>query len=111
MIATLLRVVLFLRFGGCMINIEVRKNRIKMNGHASTAPKGQYIACAAVSALTLTLVDALITLCGDPVSANVNSGNVNVEWQELSDGGKRLVDAWFLGMCRIADNYKCIEFI
>ena len=37
-------------------------------------------------------------------------GMTVIEWQELSDTGKLLVDTWFLGICRINEKYNCIMF-
>ena len=33
-----------------------------------------------------------------------------VEWEDLSDGGKLLIDAWFLGLADINREHNCIEF-
>lgn len=38
-----------------MINVKVRENQISLTGHAGIAPAGSDVACAGVSALTLTL--------------------------------------------------------
>lgn len=39
-----------------MIYVLVAPDRIRVSGHTNTAPKGSDIVCAAVSALTLTLI-------------------------------------------------------
>jgi hypothetical protein len=33
-----------------------------------------------------------------------------IEWEDLSDGGKLLVDSWFLGIAVIDQEYNCIQF-
>ena len=47
-----------------MITVLVTPNRIHVSGHANTAPKGSDIVCAAVSALTLTLIRGLKDIAG-----------------------------------------------
>jgi len=42
---------------------------------------------------------------------NVEQGNICIEWQTLNDTGKALIDTWFLGIRRIAEEYKGINFI
>lgn len=94
-----------------MIEIAVREESIRMRGHAGCAgPDGIDRACAAVSALTCALINALTDLSGDQIRSETESGMAVVEWQDLTDGGKLLVDAWFLGMADIDREYNCIEF-
>lgn len=42
-----------------MIDVAVSLNGIRVSGHADIAPRGFDIVCAAVSALTLTLIRGL----------------------------------------------------
>ena len=42
-----------------MITVLVAEDRIHVSGHANMAPHGTDIVCAAVSALTLTLIQGL----------------------------------------------------
>ena len=56
--------------------------------------------CAAVSALTCNLINSLKDLTGDRIRAETASGMTVIEWEDLSDGGKLLVDSWFLGAYR-----------
>lgn len=94
-----------------MIELCIRKNRIQMRGHAGhTGSDGIDRVCSAVSALTCALINALSDLCGDRIWAETGSGKTVVEWDDLSDGGKLLVDAWFLGVVDIDREYNCIEF-
>ena len=94
-----------------MIELRIRKNGIQMHGHAGhTGSDGIDRVCSAVSALTCALINALSDLCGDRIRADTGSGMAVVEWEDLSDGGKLLVDAWFLGVSDIDREYNCIEF-
>ncbi|GFI44223.1 hypothetical protein IMSAGC018_01904 [Lachnospiraceae bacterium] len=94
-----------------MINITVSLDRICVSGHANTAPKGSDIVCAAVSALTLTLIRGMKDIAGLQLYESVEAGNVCIKWQTMNDTGKALVDTWFLGICGVAENCPCINFI
>ena len=79
-----------------MIQVCVGLHGIKMRGHAGCAGlDGIDRACAAVSALTCALINALTDLSGVKIWAETGSGMTVVEWEDLSHGGKLLVDAWF----------------
>ena len=94
-----------------MIQVCVREYGIRMNGHAGCkGTDGIDRVCAAVSALTCAMINALSDLCGERIRVDTGSGMTVVEWEDLSDGGKLLVDAWFLGLIDIDREYNCIEF-
>ncbi len=94
-----------------MIKVKVEKSRIRVSGHADTAPKGADIVCAAVSALTLTLLRGLREIACMELYESVEPGNVCIEWQTVNDTGKALIDTWFLGLCGIAAEYQVVEFL
>lgn len=94
-----------------MIELCIRKNGIQMHGHAGyIGPDGIDRVCSAVSALTCAMINALTDLCGEQIRTDTGSGMTVVEWENLSDGGKLLVDAWFLSLVDIDREYNCIEF-
>ena len=94
-----------------MIQVKVRPYGIRMDGHANRRVNGQDIVCAAVSALTCSLINALQELTGDRIRADTGSGMTVIKWQKLSDKGRTLVDAWFLGLAAINQEYNCITFV
>lgn len=94
-----------------MIKVKVEKSRIRVSGHADTAPKGADIVCAAVSALTLTLLRGLREIACMELYESVEPGNVCIEWQTVNDTGKALIDTWFLGLCGIVAEYQVVEFL
>ncbi|MCI8585526.1 MAG: ribosomal-processing cysteine protease Prp [Lachnospiraceae bacterium] len=94
-----------------MITVLVTSGKIHVSGHANTAPKGTDIVCAAVSALTLTLIRGLKEIACMELQESMEAGNVCIEWQTINDTGKALVDTWFLGLCGIAAQYPVIEFL
>lgn len=95
-----------------MIEVKVREDMLVLKGHACrNGDDGIDRVCAAVSALTCSLVNSLTDLADEAVQAYVQSGNVTIKWQKLSDKGRLLVDSWFLGLTDINREYHCIRFI
>ncbi len=94
-----------------MLIILITPDRIHISGHANTAPRGSDIVCAAVSAITLTLIRGLKEIACIGLYESVEEGNICIEWQTINDTGKALVDTWFLGICGIAAEYPVIEFL
>ena len=94
-----------------MISIQITEHGIQMYGHAQRKDSsGIDRACAALSALTCNLINSLRELTGDRIRADTESGMAIVEWEDLSDGGKLLVDSWFLGITDVNREYNCIQF-
>jgi len=82
-----------------------------MFGHAGRkSPDGIDRACTAVSALTCNLINSLTDLTEDNITIDTASGMAVIEWENLSDRGKLLVDSWFLGLTEINNEYNCIQF-
>lgn len=99
-------------FGGYpVIEVKVSEHGIQMQGHAGKGINGQDIVCAAVSALTCNLINSIRNLTDNKIRAETASGNTIIEWDELSEQGKLLVDSWFLGLTDIDHAYDCIRFI
>lgn len=95
-----------------MVKVRVRPDGLSVNGHASEGLYGHDIVCAAISALTFALVAALHELSQDGIESCMQpAGHVSVKWQRLSDTGRAYVDAWFLGICMVANSYRCIVFV
>ena len=92
-----------------MIDVAVNLNGIHVSGHADIAPRGFDIVCAAVSALTLTLIRGLREIALVEITEEVGQGNICIEWQTINDTGKALIDTWFLGILGIAEQYPVIK--
>lgn len=94
-----------------MIKVKLTSKKIYVSGHAGRkGPDGIDRACAAVSVLTCNLVNSLEDLAGEKISTDLECGMAVIEWEELSDKGKLLVDSWYLGMTEINREYNCIQF-
>ena len=88
-----------------MIEVSVRKDRITVSGHAEYAETGKDIVCAGVTALTQTLIKSLEDLTGDEIEYEISPGRADIYCRNLSEAGKLLVDSFFIGVCRIADEF------
>lgn len=97
-----------------MIEVHLDRCIITVKGHASRsegAKPGQNIVCAAVSALTLTLISGLEDIAQDRIAYSAETGDVVIEWNTISDIGSSLISTWFLGILRIRDAYGEILII
>lgn len=97
-----------------MINVRLDTNRLEVTGHAKRpdgVPSGSNIICAAVSALTLTLVEGLTGIAEETVKVQQNDGYMAIEWETLGIVGQALVDTWFLGILKIQEAYGEIMII
>ena len=64
-----------------MINIHVDENSITVTGHAERpagVPPGNNIICAAVSSVTLTLIEGLRRIAGLQIEAVTEPGDVRI---------------------------------
>lgn len=95
-----------------MIYVEMREDHILVKGHAGLAPKGFSLPCAAVSALTLTLLRGLSDVAQmDTEGSVVRDGYVNIVWNAMQPIGKALIDTWKIGLEEIREEYQCITFV
>ncbi len=88
-----------------MIVVNIRENSLTIEGHAGYAEKGRDIVCAAVSALAQGLLHSLQVLTDDEISAEVESGHIRMEYENLSEQGKLLIDSFFIAVSDIQEAY------
>lgn len=88
-----------------MIAVNVRKDGIKIHGHAGYAEAGKDIVCAGMTALTQTLIRSMQGLTMDEIEYEVSPGRADIHYGNLSEEGKLLVDSFFIGVCLIADEF------
>ena len=88
-----------------MIAVSVRKDEIKVSGHANYAEEGKDIVCAGVTALTQTLVKSKEDLTEDKIEYDISPGRADIKYGDLSEKAKTLVDSFFIGICMIADEF------
>jgi uncharacterized protein YsxB (DUF464 family) len=88
-----------------MIEIIHTNNSITINGHANYAERGKDIVCAGVSTLVQTLIQSVEELTTDKIQYDMKPGEVHIKFWCLSDPSRALVDAFFIGVKLIAENY------
>ena len=88
-----------------MIEVRIRPERIEISGHAGYAEPGKDIVCAGVTALTQTLIQSIDDLTDDEIEYRISPGKVEVEYRNLSEKSKTLVDSFFVGVSMIADEF------
>lgn len=88
-----------------MIEVRIRPERIEISGHAGYAEYGKDIVCAGVTALTQTLIQSIDDLTDDKIEYRISPGKVEVEYRNLSEKSKTLVDSFFVGICLIAEEF------
>ena len=96
-----------------MIVVRVAQTGITVDGHAEYAETGKDIVCAAVSALTQTLIAGIKSLTEDRISYEIKPGKVNIVFENLSKQAQLLVDSFFIGISEIITAYgeKYVRFL
>nr|DAZ02715.1 MAG TPA: cysteine protease [Caudoviricetes sp.] len=88
-----------------MIEVRIRPERIEISGHAGYAEPGKDIVCAGVTALTQTLIQSIENLTDDKIEYRISPGKAEIEYRNLSEKSKTLVDSFFVGIRLIADEF------
>ena len=88
-----------------LIVIKTRENGIIIDGHAGYAEHGKDIVCAGVSVLAQNLISSLEALTEDKIRYVLEPGHISMEYKNLSERGRLLVDSFFIGVSRIAESY------
>lgn len=89
-----------------MIEVTVRKDEIKISGHANYAVPGSDIVCAGATALVQTLIKSIEDLTEDKIEYVISpEGRVDIKHENLSEKSRTLVDSFFIGICMIADEF------
>lgn len=81
-----------------MIVVNVSTTGITVDGHAGYAEIGKDIICAAVSVLAQGLVHSLEALTDDKISYHIANGHVDINYKDLSERGRLLVDSFFIAV-------------
>lgn len=85
-----------------MIDIIITEYGIHVRGHAEAGPKGQDIICAAISVLTQNLIYSLERLAEDKIKYVIEPGWVDINYWDLSDKGRLLIESFFVGVSGVA---------
>ena len=89
-----------------MIVVSISATNIQVDGHAGYAEPGKDIICSAVSALTFNLIKSIESLTKDKIKYQADTpGHINIEFENLSEQSKLLVDSFFIGISEVASAY------
>ena len=88
-----------------MIEVSVRKDEITVEGHSQYDQPGRDIICAGVTTLCQTLIGSIEGLTDDTIKYEISPGKVDIQYGNLSEKSKTLVDSFFIGICLIADEF------
>lgn len=88
-----------------MIVVNITQTGLTVDGHAGYAEAGNDIICAAVSALAQGLIHSLDALTDDSISYQIRDGHIDIEYKNLSEQGKLLIDSFFIAICDIQETY------
>ena len=89
-----------------MIVVSISTTTITVEGHAGYAEQGKDIICSAVSALTFNLIKAIESLTKDKIKYQDDTpGYINIEFENLSEESKLLIDSFFIGISEVANAY------
>lgn len=90
-----------------MTEVSVRENEIKVVGHAQPDKKEPDIICAAVSILVQNLAYSIQDLTKDKITYTEETAKaiIGLDFENLSEKSKTLIDSFFLGICRIANEF------
>ena len=88
-----------------LIIITATPVKIAVQGHAGYAESGKDIVCVGVSALLQNTVKSILDLTDDQIKYELTPGSGMIEFKDLSDKGKLLMDSFFIGLCMIAEEY------
>lgn len=85
-----------------MTNISIRHDKIICDGHA-----GDKIACAMLTALTVSLVDNLINRLNDKVDCTLDKGLfvLNFERNRISPASNVLIDSYIYSLHKLTESY------
>lgn len=86
-----------------MITIYKSHKGLTIDGHANFAEQGKDIVCAAVSVLAQTLIESIEELTADDVRSVIEHGHIELNYRNLSETSRVLMDSFFIG-CRMLES-------
>lgn len=89
-----------------MIAVNISADGIIIDGHAEYAELGKDIVCSAVTALTFNLINSMEALTDDKLEYLADEpGHIEIEFKDLSEQGKLLIDSFFIGISEVSKAY------
>lgn len=88
-----------------MIKIHIEPGGLTAIGHAGRDSPDHSLICCAVSTLVQTLALALESLTENEIEYEGEPGNAVIRWGDTDEAGKNIIDAFWIGLARLAGQY------
>lgn len=75
-----------------MIKIKIKEDEITIKGHSGYSEEGSDIVCASVSSISITTVNALLSIDEDCIEYIDNDGYLNIKIKKHSDIIDKLIN-------------------
>ena len=89
-----------------MIKINVSKDEITIKGHSGYSESGTDIVCASVSSISITTVNALLSIDEDCITYEESDGYLNIKIKKHSEVIDKLIDNMINLLKELQNQYK-----
>ena len=89
-----------------MIKININKDEITIKGHSGYSVEGSDIVCASVSSISITTVNALLSIDEDCIEYEENDGYLNIKMKKHNETIDKLIDNMINLLKELEKNYK-----
>ncbi len=89
-----------------MIKININKDEITIKGHSGYAEEGFDIVCASVSSISITTVNALLSIDEDCIEYEENDGYLNIKIKKHNETIDKLIDNMINLLTELEKDYK-----
>ena len=89
-----------------MIKISVNEDEITISGHANYKEYGNDIVCASVSSISITTVNALLSIDEDCIEYEENDGYLNIKIKKHNETIDKLINNMINLLKELENNYK-----
>ena len=89
-----------------MINVNVKKNRIVITGHANFADYGRDIVCASASSIVITSINACLRFNKNSLVYEEDTDKLIIDIKDTSKSIKLIIDNMIFMLEELAETYK-----
>ena len=89
-----------------MIKINISKDEITIKGHSGYAEEGFDIVCASVSSISITTVNALLSIDEDCIEYKENDGYLSIKIKKHNETIDKLIDNMINLFSELEKDYK-----
>ena len=89
-----------------MIKININKDEITIKGHSGYGVEGTDIVCASVSSISITTVNALLSIDEDCIEYIENDGYLNIKIKKHNDTIDKLINNMINLLKELEKDYK-----